>query len=190
MCSALLEAEVSECSMGGNLCGYSTGEALSRWCAMSVAPGVLDAFATAPTWAADGTPNFVDVTDPTDQDPDSTGCGMAFLSWLQSMGYTLPTIARAMVTLGDGATLAAVWGALTDKDEAQAWPTFQIAVSGLAGGVTSDDPFAGASAPVPAPAPQPPLPAPPPAPGAAVTLANAQGWAAQGLAAAWPPGAH
>ena len=30
---ALFEAELSECSMGGNLCGMSTGEALSRWCA-------------------------------------------------------------------------------------------------------------------------------------------------------------
>src|ERR1700726_2103722 len=31
--SALFEAELSECSMGGNLCGASTGEALSRGCA-------------------------------------------------------------------------------------------------------------------------------------------------------------
>ena len=31
--SALFEAALSECSMGGNLCGISTGEALSRWCA-------------------------------------------------------------------------------------------------------------------------------------------------------------
>lgn len=29
--SALFEAELSECSMNGNLCGESTGEALSRW---------------------------------------------------------------------------------------------------------------------------------------------------------------
>ena len=33
--SALFEAELSECSMNGNLCGESTGEALSRWCAAS-----------------------------------------------------------------------------------------------------------------------------------------------------------
>src|SRR6516164_8888922 len=31
--SALFEAELSECAMNGQLCGYSTGEALSRWCA-------------------------------------------------------------------------------------------------------------------------------------------------------------
>src|SRR5579864_2369229 len=34
--SALFEAELSECSMNGNLCGESTGEALSRWCAMVI----------------------------------------------------------------------------------------------------------------------------------------------------------
>ena len=34
--SALFEAELSECSMGGNLCGLSTGEALSRWCAAEI----------------------------------------------------------------------------------------------------------------------------------------------------------
>jgi hypothetical protein len=34
--SALFEAELSECSMGGNLCGQSTGEALSRWCAAQI----------------------------------------------------------------------------------------------------------------------------------------------------------
>jgi hypothetical protein len=34
--SALFEAELSECAMNGQLCGYSTGEALSRWCAAVV----------------------------------------------------------------------------------------------------------------------------------------------------------
>jgi hypothetical protein len=34
--SALFEAELSECAMGGNLCGVSTGEALSRWCAAAI----------------------------------------------------------------------------------------------------------------------------------------------------------
>ena len=182
LCSALLEAEISECSMGGNLCGLSTGEALSRWCAESVAPNVLDAFATAPTWAADGMANFVDATDPTDQNPDSTGCGMAFLSWLQSLSYTLPEIAQALVTLGDGATLAGLYASLTGRPSADAWPTFSAAVQALAGGVTSDDPFAGAAPPVPAPQPPPPPPA-------GVTLGNAQAWAAQGLADRWPAGA-
>jgi hypothetical protein len=51
--SALFEAELSECSMGGNLCGVSTGEALSRWCAAVVGSNALSDFATAPTWAND-----------------------------------------------------------------------------------------------------------------------------------------
>ncbi|MDQ2926261.1 MAG: hypothetical protein M3R43_12015, partial [Acidobacteriota bacterium] len=82
--AALFEAELSECSMGGNLCGQSTGEALSRWCAASVSQNALADFATAPTWVADGMTDYVNKTDPTDQNADSTGCGMAFLSWLMS----------------------------------------------------------------------------------------------------------
>src|SRR5271166_4791691 len=80
--SALFEAELSECSMGGNLCGVSTGEALSRWCA----------------------PDFVNKTDSTDQNPISTGCGMAFLSWLKQLGFTLDKIAPAMVKVGTSGT--------------------------------------------------------------------------------------
>ena len=77
--SALFEAELSECSMGGNLCGQNTGEALSRWCAAIVGNNALADFATAPTWAQKGMPDFVNRTDNTDQNPTSTGCGMAFL---------------------------------------------------------------------------------------------------------------
>src|ERR1022692_4986286 len=102
--SALFEAELSECSMGGDLCGVSTGEALSRWCAAEVGNNALSDFATAPTWAQDGMPDWVDKVDPTDQDSDSIGCGMAFLSWLMSQGYALNQIAPAMVALGDAGT--------------------------------------------------------------------------------------
>ena len=52
--SALFEAELSECSMGGNLCEVSTGEALSRWCAAVIGNNALSDFATAPTWVQDG----------------------------------------------------------------------------------------------------------------------------------------
>lgn len=62
--SALFEAELSECSMNGNLCGESTGEALSRWCAAVVGNNALSDFATAPTWAQDGMPDYVSQTDP------------------------------------------------------------------------------------------------------------------------------
>src|ERR1019366_6292117 len=97
--SALFEAELSECSMGGNLCGVSTGEALSRWCAAEIGKNALSDFSTAPSWAKNGMPDWVNRTFygnqdvPGDQDPNSTGCGMAFLSWLRSQGHQLGAIA-------------------------------------------------------------------------------------------------
>jgi hypothetical protein len=145
--SALFEAELSECSMGGNLCGVSTGEALSRWCAAVVGNNALSDFATAPTWSQQGMPDWVNQTDPTDQDSISTGCGMAFLSWLMSQGHRLDKICRAMVSLGDSGTLAQLYGNLTGNAASQAWPTFHAAVQALAGGVSNDDPFGGATQP-------------------------------------------
>jgi hypothetical protein len=141
--SALFEAELSECSMNGNLCGLSTGEALSRWCAAVVGNNALSDFMTAPAWAQAGMPDFVNRTDPTDQNPTSTGCGMAFLSWLMSQGYGLDKIAQAMVSRGDSGTLAQLYAALTSHPAANAWPAFQAAIRNLPNGVTSDDPFGG-----------------------------------------------
>src|ERR1700726_1997873 len=111
--SALFEAELSECSMGGNLCGVSTGEALSRSCAAVIGSNALADFATAPQWARDGMRNYVDHTAPTDQDSDSIGCGMAFLSWLMSQGFGLEKIAFNMVSFPDKGTLAHVVTTLT-----------------------------------------------------------------------------
>src|ERR1700756_5792939 len=145
--SALFEAELSECSMNGNLCGQSTGEALSRWCAAFVSNNALADFATAPEWVADGMPDFVNTTDNTDQNADSTGCGMAFISWLISQGHGLSQIAPAMVNLGDGGTFAQLYGNLTSDDPANAWPNFQDAINNLPNGVSSDDPFTGLSQP-------------------------------------------
>lgn len=139
--AALFEAELSECAMNGNLCGLSTGEALSRWCAASVSNNALSDFATAPTWDQDGKANWVDQTNQTDQDADSTGCGMAFLSWLMSQGHTLDKIAPTMVALGDAGTLAELYSKLTGDASANAWTKFIAAIDVLAGGVTSDDPF-------------------------------------------------
>ncbi len=137
----LFEAELSECAMNGRLCGLSTGEALSRWCAMFVSANALPDFATAPHWAQDGMPNWVDQTAPTDTDPDSTGCGMAFLSWLLSQGHTLSQIAQTMVGLGDPGTLAELYGRLTGDAASNAWSKFSAALAALPGGVTTDDPF-------------------------------------------------
>jgi hypothetical protein len=139
--SALFEAELSECSMGGDLCGVSTGESLSRWCAMVVGHNALPDFATAPQWAQDGMPNFVDRIDPSDQNGDSIGCGMAFLSWLISQGHRLDQIAPAMVELGQSASFAQLYENQTSDRAGNAWPSFQAAVQALSNGVTSDDPF-------------------------------------------------
>jgi hypothetical protein len=142
--SALFEAELSECSMGGNLCGLSTGEGLSRWCAAVIGNNALSDFATAPAWYQDGMPDFVNNTDPTDQGADSTGCTMAFLSWLMSQGHSLNQIAPAMVSLGDPGTLAQLYAKLTGNAASAAWPAFKAAVQALPAGVTTDDPFGGA----------------------------------------------
>ncbi|MDP9013156.1 MAG: hypothetical protein M3O41_10965 [Pseudomonadota bacterium] len=144
--SALFEAEISECNMGGNLCGVSTGEALSRWCAASVSNNALADFATAPTWSNDGAPDFVNKTDPTDRSADSTGCGMAFISWLLSQNLALSAVAQGLVALGAGGTFAQLYGSLTGKAASTAWPTFSAAVKALNGGVTTDDPFGGMTA--------------------------------------------
>jgi hypothetical protein len=138
--SGLFEAELSECSMGGNLCGSSTGEALSRWCAAVISNNALSDFATAPQWWQAGMPDYVNQTDPTDRSADSTGCGMAFLSWLMSQGHGLDEIAPGMVSLSDSGTLAQLYANLTSDAAANAWPNFQTAIQNVAP-ITSDDPF-------------------------------------------------
>jgi hypothetical protein len=145
--SALFEAELSECSMGGNLCGESTGEALSRWCAFVTNNNVLPDFATATRWATAGMPNYVNKTDPTDQNADSIGCGMTFLSWLMSLGHGLNQIAPAMVSLGDSGTLAQLYAGITSDAASNALPAFSAAVRALPNGISSDDPFGGAAKP-------------------------------------------
>jgi hypothetical protein len=142
--SGLFATILSECSMGGNLCGVSTGEALSRWCGSVISGNALSDFATAPIWAQDGMPNYVDQVDPTDRNADSTGCGMAFLSWLMSQGHSLNAIAPAMVQLGDAGTLAQLYTSLTSDSASNAWPNFQAAVEALPT-IASDDPFANAA---------------------------------------------
>jgi hypothetical protein len=139
--SALFEAELSECSMGGNLCGQNTGEALSRWCAAIVSNNALADFATAPSWAQHGMPDFVSKTDNSDQNATSTGCGMAFLSWLQSLRFPLNRIAPAMVKLGTGGTFAQLYAALTSAPQADAWTKFIAAAKALPK-IVNDDPFA------------------------------------------------
>jgi hypothetical protein len=138
--SGLFEAELSECSMGGNLCGCNTGEALSRWCAAVISNNALSDFATGPQWWQDGMPDYVTQTDPTDRSADSTGCGMVFLSWLMSQGHGLGEIAQGLVSLGDSGTLAQLYANLTSDTASNAWPNFQAALQNVSP-ITNDDPF-------------------------------------------------
>ena len=164
-CSALFEAELSECSMNGNVCGLSAGEALSRWCAMLIGNNALADFTSVPTWVQDGEPNWVNKTEDTDQDYNSIGCGMAFLSWLQKLGHPLPTIAQEMVKLGNAGTLEALYASLTGDAGTNAWPKFRAALAGAGVTLTTDDPFGamGPSPPTPTPTPTP-TPSPTPSP--------------------------
>ena len=139
-CVALFEAELSECSMGGDLCGYSNGEALSRWCAMVLGKNALADFVSAPSWIQAGMPDWVNNVKPTDQDYPSIGCGMAFISWLRSLGHDLNKIAPVMVNLTATGPFSQVYAQLTGDTAGNAWPTFQTAVKALSG-VTTDDPF-------------------------------------------------
>jgi hypothetical protein len=129
--------------MGGNLCGVSTGEALSRWCAAIVGNNALADFATAPSWVQAGMPDFVNKTEATDQNAVSTGCGMVFLSWLQSLGFPLTKIAPTMVKLGTAGTLAQSYAALTGKPASEALPAFLAAAKALPR-IAGDDPFGAA----------------------------------------------
>jgi hypothetical protein len=110
-----------------------------------VSNNALTDFASAPAWVQAGMPDWVDKTEPTDQDAISVGCGMAFISWLLSQGQRLDQIAQGMVALGDSGTLATLYARLTGEAASNAWSQFHAAVTALPGGVTTDDPFNGFS---------------------------------------------
>jgi hypothetical protein len=134
--SALFLSEFSECCMGGHLCGFATGETLSRWVAMAGTNNALANFnTTAALWQENGCPNWVDTVNMSDKDFVAIGCGMAFLSWLMAkQGKTLPTLARAMVHNGDTGTLAQLYGP-------NAWHDFMADVKALPTPIVDDNPF-------------------------------------------------
>jgi hypothetical protein len=141
--SGLIVAELTECFMGlqnkGWDCGGSNGEALSRFLAQQTsggADGVLAEFATGPEWDQAGRPDWIDATDPTDQDVVSTGCGVVYLYWIQSKGFTPAQITQAGCPDG---TLRSNYAALTGKTSA--WADFGVALAGLSGAIASDDPW-------------------------------------------------
>ena len=76
-------------------CGASNGEALSRVQSNYLCPAEVDGYQTFPSWLDSERPNWIDRTEPTDQDSISTGCAVGFIWWLASLGYSLPDIASA-----------------------------------------------------------------------------------------------
>jgi hypothetical protein len=135
---ALYVAELSESFMGpqgkGWGCGSSNGEGLSRFCAERETPwNTLADYATVPTWASAGFPDWVTQTEQTDQDAVSTGCSVAYLYWMGSLGFTVPQIVQA-----GGNTLAANYQTLTGK--ASAYPDLVAAMRALPA-ITTDKPF-------------------------------------------------
>ncbi|MHB1605277.1 MAG: hypothetical protein ACYCTV_02640 [Leptospirales bacterium] len=135
----LYVAELSESFMGpqnlGWNCGYSNGEALSRFLAEQETPnGTLNAFATGPAWDQSGRPDWIGTTEKTDQDPVSTGCGIVYIYWMRSLGFLIPQIVQA-----GGATFSDNYQTLTGKPTA--YQDLIAALSGVA--ITSDNPFAG-----------------------------------------------
>jgi hypothetical protein len=135
--TGLYVAELSECFMGaqglGWVCGSSNGEGLSRYLAeQETPPGTLDAFATGPSWAQAGFPDWVSTTETTDQNSVSTGCAVVYIYWLRSIGYN-----TAQITQAGGSTLVANYQTLTGKTTAYA--DLLAAVQPLT--VTSDNPF-------------------------------------------------
>jgi hypothetical protein len=137
---ALYIAELSECFMGaqnkGWNCGYSNGEGLSRYCAeLATSLQTLQAYATVPAWAQAGFPDWVSKTEHTDGNPVSTGCSVAYIYWMLSLGHTAAQIADA-----GGATLSDNYKTLTGKTTA--YHDLAAAVKGRT--TTTDDPFSAA----------------------------------------------
>jgi hypothetical protein len=167
--SALFCAELSEVGQAtqgkGWDCGASHGEGLSRFHAELIYPGALDDYASFPSWLDGGRNNWVDRTDPTDQNYDSTGCATGFLFWLLSLGYS-----PEQITAAAAPTLAGVYSILTGKKTA--WADFSTACQanwpkGRASNVQTDNPWQAA----PPPPPPPPPPPAPPTGGIMMTLA-------------------
>jgi hypothetical protein len=136
--TGLYVAELSESFMGpqnkGWGCGFSNGEALSRFCAeQATPPGTLTGFATGPAWDRAGRPDWITKTEQTDTDGVSTGCGVVYIYWMRSLGFTASKIVQA-----GGATLSANYRALTSKTTA--YPDLLAALAGRQ--ITADNPFA------------------------------------------------
>ncbi|MDB5309558.1 MAG: hypothetical protein JWO38_3760 [Gemmataceae bacterium] len=116
-------------------CGFSNGEAHSRVAAFLASGGPfgsLAPFTTGPAWDQAGRPDFITVTEPTDRNAISTGCGMIFIDWLFSLGFSFTQITQAAAD-----TLAGVYQNLTGKTTAK--DDFFNALTNVQ--IQDDDPF-------------------------------------------------
>jgi len=133
----LYVAELSESFMGpqnkGWNCGFSNGEALSRYCAeQATPPGTMVGFATGPAWDQAGRPDWLSKTEDTDQDNAATGCGIVYIYWMLSRGFPASRIVQA-----GGATFSANYQVLTGRTTAYA--ELMDALQDLT--IASDNPF-------------------------------------------------
>lgn len=133
--------EVFEATQGlGWDCGASNGEGLSRVLAETIHPVVLDAYTTTAAWLDGQRQDWVTKTNPTDQDSQSNGCAVLFLTWMHTiLGFTYTQISEA-----GSPTLAGTYQKLTGKNTAFADFTAAVNVRWPAGspsGVTGDNPW-------------------------------------------------
>jgi hypothetical protein len=142
----LLVAEIDEVFMAnfghGWDCGASTGEGLSRVLANDLYKGATSPdFVSSNRWLnSNPRPNFIDSTDPTDNNFTSIGCAVLFLNWLR---FQLNHSWAEIVAAG-GATLADTYRSLTGRSAA--WDDFNSFMgahfpNGRQYRLTTDNPF-------------------------------------------------
>ncbi len=160
--AGLVMAEVCESYMGsqnkGWDCGGSGGEALSRIIAETASGGINGAMSGgfSARSSYDGS-DWISRDQGTDQDYPSIGCGMLYLDWMRSQGFTLQQIIQAGESDG---TLAGNYATLTGKPKSQAWSDFQTAIRKV--DINAANPFNIKDSPYPlGSGPTPPPPPPP-----------------------------
>jgi hypothetical protein len=122
-------------------CQSSNGEGLSRVLAADMYPASLGSFALAHKWLdSPGRPDFVNKTEPTDQNDVSNGCSVLFLNYLHhELQHTWQSIVQA-----SGSTLAHTYRKLTGHSDALA-PFKSLLQTkypeGTPSGLTTDNPF-------------------------------------------------
>jgi hypothetical protein len=139
----LLVAELVEVfeaaqNVGWN-CGASNGEGLSRVLATALYPAELNGYTTAAAWLdTPARPDWVNKTNPTDQDAVSNGCAVLYLNYLNTqLGFGWDQIVRA-----GGPTLAQTFTNLTGNPDG--WTPFRTQLDnnfpiGTPSGITTDN---------------------------------------------------